>query len=286
MSKQPGTIYSEREMSRKAQHSYSIHETIRALYLVALGREPDQAGLEHYTTILKNNPNKIHDICADIYNSQEHRQRILGLPSIRDHSQYGEFRILLRHFVNSATQHQIVVDVGANGRERSNSYDLMENFGWRGILIEANPALWQEIEKQFAHLNFSLVRNAVSDTEGTFPFYLGINSDVSSLGQCHAAAWGDVQGEIQVNVRRLGSILDEQSIPKDFDLLSLDIEGFDIAVLNDLAINTDYRPKLIIIETSMNFTNKSLNDIPFCEEVKCNYILSDQTVANMILVRI
>jgi FkbM family methyltransferase len=265
--------------------TYSIEDVVRALYLAVLGREPDQLGFHSYVSLLVDRPERIYEVCTTFHRSAEHSERMLGGASIRDHSQYGEFRIILKHFVNIGARHRLIVDVGANGRERSNSFDLLKLFGWRGVLVEANPAQWPLIEKEFEGLDYSLVRCAVSESEGIFPFFLGINSDVSSLGRDNAAAWGEIQGEIAVTVRRLGSILDEHAIPRDFDILSLDIEGFDVVVLNDLISTSDYRPGLIIIETSMNFAHNSLEDIPVCEQVRKDYHLAYQTAPNMILAR-
>jgi FkbM family methyltransferase len=177
----------------------------------------------------------------------------------------------------------LVVDCGARGKERSNSYDLMKFFGWKGLLIEANPRLIPEIEREFADLDHDLVQCAVSDRTGTATLTLGINDDVSSIVPGQAAAWGETKGEVVVPMRRLPDILEEYRAPKVFGLLSLDIEGQDIAVLNDLIDNSDFRPQYIIIEASNDFRTKSLNDLPFSERVKQAYVIVGQTFPNLIL---
>ncbi len=224
--------------------------------------QKDEDGLCHYAGLLDKAEFSPSEIATMLAISEEASNKILP-----DHSQFGEFRLLLRHFVNSASKHQLVVDVGTNGCERSNAYDLMKNFGWRGLLVEANPDLWSAIERDFAGLDYSLAKCAISDSEGEMPLFIGINSDVSSLRREAAEAWGAIQGEIKVKVRRLGVLLDEYFIPKDFDVLSLDIEGLDIEVLNDLLGFTDYRPEVVIIEASMNFRHQSLDDTHVSERV-------------------
>src|ERR1039457_3792179 len=62
-----------------------------------------------------------------------------------DHSQNGEFKVILQFLIERGQLDRTIVDVGAHGRERSNSYDLMRHFGWRGLLIEANPRLVESI---------------------------------------------------------------------------------------------------------------------------------------------
>ena len=92
-----------------------------------------------------------------------------------------------------AQTNKIIVDVGARGRERSNSFDLLRHFGWRGLLIEANPSLLESIRADFAGTDFFLEFCAVSDYEGRAEFYFGVNDDVSSLSQHAAEGWGDIR---------------------------------------------------------------------------------------------
>jgi FkbM family methyltransferase len=197
-------------------------------------------------------------------------------------SQYGEVSLLLRRFIKPG----LVVDVGARGRERSNSYDLLRWFGWKGLLIEANPTLTNQILSEFAGLNIKLVTCAISDRIGTGTLHLGINEDISSLDGACTQAWGPVNGAIEVPVRRLRDVLYEHSVPPDFDFLSIDAEGEDCRILNDTIANSAYRPRWVIIEASYDGKTKSLNDIPVIDEVKRIYEIVDTTPANLILRRI
>lgn len=171
----------------------------------------------------------------------------------------------------------------ARGKERSNSYDLLSQFGWRGILIEANPALIPSIKVAFANLDAQVIQCAISDYSGMAILHLGVNDDVSSLQPDYAAGWGQIQGKQEVAVRRLGDLLLEQNIPLDFDLLSLDIEGEDIKVLNDTIGTFHYRPRWIIIEASFDFSTTSLSQQPFSPLVRGLYKIVEQTRANLVL---
>lgn len=202
---------------------------------------------------------------------------------IEDHSQNGEFLHILKLIVDRGAPTKWVVDVGANGRERSNSYDLLKTFGWKGLLIEANPTLEEQIRTDFSGLDFSLVMVAVSDEPGKGKLSLGINSDISSLSPEFTSAWGPVIGNISVPVRRLPDILNEYNVPHNFDLLSLDIEGHDSRVLNDLFNNSSFRPRWIIIEGSFNFTVNDLRNIGVSDSVCEEYKISSRTEANFIL---
>jgi FkbM family methyltransferase len=200
---------------------------------------------------------------------------------IADHSQFGEFPLFLK--LARPKRPGVVVEVGALGKEGSNSYDLLSQLGWRGVLVEANPNSWEKIEGEFARLNASLVRCAVSDVEGMVVLHLGVVDGVSSLIRDMAEAWGPSKGSVEVQARRLGDILDEQSVPLNFDLLSLDIEGMDTAVLNDLIANTSYRPRWIFLEASYDFRTKSLSELELLPAIQKQYEIVGQTVPNLLL---
>lgn len=199
-----------------------------------------------------------------------------------DHSQFGEFSLFLK--LGRPKRGGVIVDVGALGKDGSNSYDLLSQLGWRGVLIEANPSLRDGIERDFAGLEATLVRCAVSDVEGKVTLHLGIVDGVSSIIRESAEAWGPLGGNVEVQARRLGDILDEQQVPLRFDLLSLDIEGMDMPVLNDLIANTNYRPRWIFLEASYDFRTKSLGELDLLPSIQDQYEIVGQTVPNLLLV--
>ncbi len=264
---------------------------IISLYRRLLLREPDTEGLKSLSETFQS-IDSFDNLITTFLESQEFSSKIhsftrkYGGNNLRftnDHSQYGEFMKILQIFMNMGAKHKIVVDVGANGKERSNSYDLLRHFGWFGVLIEANPALYQSIDNDFSGLNYRLIKTAVSDISGQGRLALGVNSDISSLSASNTANWGLVLDEIDVQVRRLHEILDELNIPYNFDLLSLDIEGFDVRVLNDLICNSNYRPEVIIIEaTSEDGDLGATGLLPLVCDI---YKLVSSTTANLILSR-
>ncbi len=276
-------------------HKLDLNAFVDALYRVLLSREPDRDGRDDKIARLTNGLVTIEGVIAEIAGSTEFADVLpetlarLGVADrvrfTNDASQYGEFLELLRLWVSEIQVGGVVVDVGARGRARSNSYDLMKQFGWRGVLIEANPGLLEEIKRDFAGLDFSLINCAVSDFDGRATFTLGVNEDVSSLNPDMAKAWGESPGVLEVQARRLEPILQEQQVPASFDLLSLDIEGEDIKVLNDLIGGGWYKPRWIIIEASHDFSVMSLDQAPFSDLVKESYVLKAQTRANLILRR-
>jgi FkbM family methyltransferase len=278
-----------------AGRTFSAEAVVDLLYRGLLQREPDASGLADKSGRILSGAATPLDICREITGSVEFTDKLplllAGGPArsarrfTNDVSQYGEIWELVRHWVNDAVAARVVVDVGARGLERSNSYDLCHHFGWRGLLVEANPALIDPLAQDFADLDIAIVQTAVSDYDGEATFTLGINDDVSSLDAGTAANWGETRGSVVVPVRRLAGILDDARIPDRFGLLSLDIEGEDIKVLNDLLAASRYRPDWIIIEASEDFQVRSLDDARFSDAVRQDYVLRAQTRSNLILHR-
>jgi FkbM family methyltransferase len=275
-----------------AKMTWTAKEIVETLYRTLLLREPDDDGLRAHVANLLGGAARLEEVINQFLGSPEfharqedlYRERLSAVdrPRLREHSQFGEVSLLIRDLVNTAAHDRILVDAGARGRDRSNSYDLMRLCRWKGLLIEANPALIPTIRKDFFGLDFELVECAVSDQVGEGILHIGVNDDVSSLSATTAKHWGQTRGAVAVKMDRLPHILRAQGIPLDFDLLSLDIEGEDIRVMNDV-IATGYKPRWVIIEASFDFATRSLYDLPFSEAVRDLYRMSAQTPANLLL---
>lgn len=258
-------------------------ELVAILYRGVFRREPDPAS-EAYVSMLETGNISVEGLVQIFVDSPEFKAAELvnrPQPFINEQSQYGEVSHLIRLMVNGESD-RCLVDVGARGKERSNSFDLMNTFGWRGLLIEANPRLIDNIENEFAGLNVTVLNHAVSDFDGEATFHFGINDDVSSLTKETAEGWGEVQGQSTVQVRRLPALLDHHCVPTDFDLLSIDIEGEDVKVMND-TVAEGYTPRFVVIEASHDFSVTSLHDLPFSTEVRDAYQIVERTRANLIL---
>jgi hypothetical protein len=128
-------------------------------------------------------------------------------------SQFGEDGIIDEIFQRIGTENKLCVEFGAwDGMQFSNTWNLWHNCNWDAILIEADGNKFKE-----------LTLNTKS--------YLkvkAINKYVSSDGE-----------------NSLENILLKLNVPKDFNLLSIDIDGDDYYIFDSL---NNFNPKLIIIE--------------------------------------
>lgn len=144
------------------------------------------------------------------------------------------------------------VEAGANdGFTSSNTYYLEKAKGWSGILVEAVPQLANMA--RWAR-SAPVIHAALGppDKAGTM---LSLNfNDLESrvAGKPKNCRWAGLFGRnpslILAPVRTLSDILDDVGAP-EVDLLSLDVEGYDVEALSGLDLSK-CAPKLIVIETT------------------------------------
>lgn len=135
-------------------------------------------------------------------------------------SQTGEDGILERVFDLISGDVRWCCEFGAwDGKKYSNTYQLLANKGWSGVLIEADSIKFQELHTTF-----------------------GDNDKIKFFNRFVNFSGKDT----------LDEILAETSIPLNFDLLSIDIDGNDYHIWNSLV---KYSPKVVIIEYNQSIAN-------------------------------
>ena len=150
-------------------------------------------------------------------------------------SQNGEDGILAKLFeLLPACRQRVCVDVGAwDGRHLSNTYSLLipnsssssSSSSWRGILIEADRERFQELEALHQPLGNQCLNVTVSCLEGS-------DEGLVALLQRHAT-----------------------DIPKDFDLLCIDVDGSDYWLLHDVWSVGKYAPQVVCVEFNPTMPN-------------------------------
>lgn len=169
----------------------------------------------------------------------------------RDTTHHGEFAAFRRLMHPGFPK--IVVDVGANdGFYGSNSYPFVAR-GWRAILIEPHPVVFERLQRRFARApHVTCLQLACSDTTGTMPMYVGADGEAPSLSTLctdsdPAFRKGRLEQTIPVKVDTLSHVLHSLQIPADIGLLTVDAEGMDYEVLRGLDFSR-WRPRIIITE--------------------------------------
>jgi FkbM family methyltransferase len=151
------------------------------------------------------------------------------------------------------------IEIGANdGFTQSNTYYFEKLRGWHGVLIEPIPSLYKQAVRRRVHsrvFNCACVPFGYTDTHVKM-----IYSNLMSLVEgalhdpaaeaSHIACGNTVQNvqsyEILVPARTLTSILDECKV-SHIDLLSLDVEGYEVDVLRGLDFSR-YPPQYMLVE--------------------------------------
>lgn len=147
------------------------------------------------------------------------------------------------------------VDIGANDPVGASNTWALYDRGWNGITIEPLPGA---CAKFMAKRPRDICLNvAVGDTEGEASFFVfGGGAGHSTCDRDRAEALqrelGQQMTEIKVPVRTLGSILAEYAKDREIDVVSIDAEGAEAAILRGAQLDK-FRPKLIIVEAMAAF---------------------------------
>lgn len=144
----------------------------------------------------------------------------------------------------------MVVDVGALGKTNSNSWNLIHDDGWRGLLVEPRPAAAEKIRREFTG-DYALEQVAVSDFDGTATLHMFPIKGWASLDENRAVRSGKKdrwrRPAITVDVTTLPALLVKHDVPHRFGVLSVDVEGLELKVISPM-LSTLWRPDFILVE--------------------------------------
>ena len=139
-------------------------------------------------------------------------------------SQRGEDRILQRLFAVIGDTNRWCVEFGAtDGKHWSNTWYWINRQGWQSVQIEA---------ARDEHLSLKVKRR---DSFDALAARYQKNDKVICLNR-----WVGVQGK-----DALDEVLSSTSVPRDLDLMSIDVDGPDYAIWESLI---HYQPRVVVIE--------------------------------------
>jgi FkbM family methyltransferase len=131
------------------------------------------------------------------------------------------------------------VEIGGNdGFTLSNTIYLEEQFGWNGLLVEANPQYLDSLKKRRS----KAVVAAVVEQEGYYEFcsaglYGGLRS---LLDKTHKKRTQNANS-ITVWGTTLRRILEENSAPELINFISIDVEGAEVPIVEQMCSLRNYR---------------------------------------------
>lgn len=172
------------------------------------------------------------------------------------YTQNNEEALILSYFSERNPSELTVLDIGANdGKTFSNSLKVIE-LGWNGVLIEPSPKAFFLLSNLHSFKqNVICLPIAITNQNGMFQLResssilnQGDTSLVSSLKQEETIKWANNNVRFDtVNVMGMDfkSFL-ETSPHKKFNLISIDIEGYDYDVLSQIDLGSVGCEMLII----------------------------------------
>ena len=217
------------------------------------------------------------------------KARLFDNYAINSYAQEGEDIILQRIFAGK--KNGFYVDVGAHHPQRFSNTNKFYSQGWRGINVEPNPDvinLFKKYRPDDINLNCG-----VAIDKGSLNYYMfdepALNTfDDGVLKSRIADTSYKHLKTVSIEVRPLADLLRQHaSKDKVIDFLTVDVEGFDLEVLqsNDWL---NYRPNWVLVEQlnlddieNLNFEihqyMKSLNYVLFAKTFN-SLFYKDKTV--------
>jgi FkbM family methyltransferase len=166
------------------------------------------------------------------------------------YSQHGEDALM--DLVLNDQKEGFFVEVGCiDGRRFSNTLTFEER-GWKGMCVEAHAGYIELLKKN--RPNSIICHCAAGEANEDAIFYANARGSLSTLDKSKENDFQHNYGtyfsgfeEQQVKKMRLSTLLDANQI-SEIDILSLDIEGYEVEALKGLDL-TRHRPRVMVIES-------------------------------------
>lgn len=203
------------------------------------------------------------------------------------YSQCGEDRILRFLFDLVGKAHPTYLDVGAHHPSHmSNSYYFYEN-GSHGICVEPDPSLFDRIRDKRPRdicLNVGVATDRADDLDFFVFDNPTYNTFSATIKDEQIQAGRSLIHTLKVNVISINEII-EKHLPAGPDFVSLDTEGFDLAIMQTFNFQK-YRPTAFCIETLTNIGENKMPEIAAFMKTQQYEIFADSYVNTIFVDRI
>lgn len=168
------------------------------------------------------------------------------------YSQHGE-DVIAWKVLRDSPGPRYFVEVGMIDGVRFSNTLALEQRGWRGLCVEAHPGYVGQVRRNRS--GSTVIHAAAADVTGvTLPFHADPRGDLSSLVerdpqqmQARFGRWFQGYDVVHVPVRTLDDMLEQAQAPQGLELISIDIEGGEVAALRGLNLDR-WQPRLLVIE--------------------------------------
>lgn len=179
------------------------------------------------------------------------------------------------------------IEAGANdGVKQSNSYYFAKSLGWKGILVEAIPELFQrcvinrpdsqvyhyalvdDVSRQNAEMHFA---DLMSTVDGALKEDQTSHIEKGLKVQNLTKTWKVVVPTITLTTLLEQHLVISKHKELKIDLFSLDVEGFELNVLKGLDLRR-FRPRYILVECrNVEEIDTYLSNHGYCQLEKLSY---------------
>ncbi len=181
------------------------------------------------------------------------------------------------------------LDIGAHSPDYlSNTYFFYKS-GSKGVCIEADPELHRVFEKQ-RNRDISINCGIGPEDVGLSDFYLMSSSTLNTFSKEEAAKYesygtNKIKSVIKIPIIGINSILEKYFIDQAPDIVSIDVEGLDFAIVSAIDFSR-CRPKIFCIETlTYSETRQEVKNDEIIQFLKSkDYIVYGDTYINTIFV--
>ena len=171
--------------------------------------------------------------------------KIISIFAYKKSYSQGSMDLILNHIFKDKKD-GFYIDVGCQHPIKNNNTYLLFKKGWTGINIDldnVNIDLFNFFRPKDNNIN-SAISNKVEKVK---LFYYHQKSPINTLDEkISLKQQAKIEKIIDIQTNTLENILDNYSI-KTIDLLTIDVEGFELKVLNGLNFDK-YKPSVIIVE--------------------------------------
>lgn len=179
-------------------------------------------------------------------------QNLQNLKKKVSYSQSGEDLII--DFALQAMKLKSVtyLDIGAHSPDYLSNTYLFYKSGSKGVCIEADPQLY-EIFKRQRNRDTCINCGVGSEDVGLSDFYLMTSSTLNTFSKEEAAKYesygsNKIKSVIKIPIIGINSILEKYFTNEAPDIISIDVEGLDFAIVSAIDFSR-WRPKVFCIET-------------------------------------
>ena len=165
---------------------------------------------------------------------------------VKSFSQHGEDALVLKIF--SGKTNGFFVEVGANDPTALSQTYLLEQQGWRGILVEPQSKCCDRLRALRPRSQIFQVACGAPEECGTAMLQISDDDTVSKLA-AHKPEAAPVTRVEKVQVMTLDQVLAKAGNPQ-LDFISIDVEGFEYNVLRGFNLR-QHQPRLLLVEDNL-----------------------------------